>query len=356
MKVNIYYGGRGLIEDPALYVIKKITQVLKELRVNVDKYNLFEDKNNITILPNTFKEADGIILVASVEWTGIGGYLQQFLDACWLYGDKTKLSSLYTMPVVISTTYGERDAYFSLHRAMDILGVLPVNGICAYVEDRIDFETNNDYTYLIEKRTEDLYRSISKKAATFPSSIGVVKENVFPTTGIDLTPQESEQLSKYVSDESYVKKQKEDIEELASLFKDMLGESETEEEAETDDWTSVVPEAETKQNAKLIDDDRFIPEIKAAFCPIDNVALSYSVEFTDRNRTLVISLNGNSLSCYYGEHPGSNIVAKTDSATFEKIVKGELTFQTAFMAGSLTAQGNFKVLRSFDTLFQFKKS
>ena len=31
---------------------------------------------------------------------------------------------------------------------------------------------------------------------------------------MDLTPQESEQLSQYVADDSYVKKQKEDIEEL----------------------------------------------------------------------------------------------------------------------------------------------
>lgn len=35
MNVNIYYGGRGLIEDPTLYVLGKIEGVLNELRVNV---------------------------------------------------------------------------------------------------------------------------------------------------------------------------------------------------------------------------------------------------------------------------------------------------------------------------------
>ena len=39
---------------------------------------------------------------------------------------------------------------------------------------------------------------------------------------MELTPQESEQLSKYVSDDTYVKKQKEDIEELSQLFKEMM--------------------------------------------------------------------------------------------------------------------------------------
>ena len=28
MNVNIYYGGRGLIEDPTIYVMNKVTEVL----------------------------------------------------------------------------------------------------------------------------------------------------------------------------------------------------------------------------------------------------------------------------------------------------------------------------------------
>ena len=28
MRVNIYYGGRGLIDDPTLFAIEKITKVL----------------------------------------------------------------------------------------------------------------------------------------------------------------------------------------------------------------------------------------------------------------------------------------------------------------------------------------
>ena len=39
---------------------------------------------------------------------------------------------------------------------------------------------------------------------------------------MELTPQESEQLSKYVSDDTYVKKQKEDIEELSQMFKGLF--------------------------------------------------------------------------------------------------------------------------------------
>ena len=41
MKINIYYGGRGLLDDPTLYVISRIENVLKELRVKVERYNIY---------------------------------------------------------------------------------------------------------------------------------------------------------------------------------------------------------------------------------------------------------------------------------------------------------------------------
>ena len=81
---------------------------------------------------------------------------------------------------------------------------------------------NEDYTVIIEKKAENLYRTISQKIKNLPTSNQAVKRSISRTPQLELTPQESEQLSKYVSDDSYVKKQKEDIEELASMFKDML--------------------------------------------------------------------------------------------------------------------------------------
>ena len=32
MKINVYYGGRGLLDDPTLYVLNKMEDVLKELK------------------------------------------------------------------------------------------------------------------------------------------------------------------------------------------------------------------------------------------------------------------------------------------------------------------------------------
>ena len=128
------------MDDPTLYVINKMQTVLEELHVTVERFNLYELKNSITTLPQTIKTADGIILASTVEWYGIGGYMYQFLDACWLYGDKEKIAKTYMCPIVMSTTYGERDGKLTLAVAWEILGGLPCSGICGYIADSSIFE------------------------------------------------------------------------------------------------------------------------------------------------------------------------------------------------------------------------
>lgn len=339
MKVNIYYGGRGLIEDTTIYVMNKLTEVLEELRVEVNRYNLYEGKTNISVLPNTLKDVDGIILATPVEWFGIGGYMQQFLDACWLYGDKEKIKKIYMLPVVMASTYGERDAQYTLIKAWEMLGGLPVEGLCAYIDDNVEFETNPDYALAIEKKAEMLYRTINQKIKMFPNSMLEVKHNVLKNTSIDLTPQESEQLSKYVSDDSYVKKQKEDIEELTEMFKQMMGNTTTGEQTSTKD---------TSESS-----DPFIRRLKECFCPMDEFEASYGIQFVDKNKTLVVEIAGSQLKCYYGEKEDVEVYAKSSYEVFNKIVDGKMTFQKAFMAGEITAKGNFKTLRMFDSIFQF---
>lgn len=330
MKVNIYYGGRGLIDDPAIFVMNKIITVLDELNIKVTRYNLYEDKRGISVLPKTLKEADAVILAASVEWMGIGGLLWQFLDACWLYGDKEKIKSLYMMPVVLATTYGEKDAQFTMVKAWEMLGGIPCDGICAYVSDPVAFETGTKYSYLIEKKTENFYRTFSKKLSSFPSSSLAVRENVLKPKNISLTPQESEQLSMYVSNESYVKQQKEDIQELTQMFRQMMG----------DDSGEGVEEP-------------YVEDFKKAFSPIPDIALTFSWEIKELNKTLIIAIDNSSLECYYGQKEEVDVAIKSSRQVLEKIIHGESPVQTAFMAGDLTAKGNFRVLHTFDTLFRF---
>lgn len=330
MKVNIYYGGRGLLDDPTLYVIGKMEEVLKELRVSVERYNIYEHKNSISTLPQTLKDADGIILATTVEWLGIGGYMQQFLDSCWLYGDKEKIKTTYMQPIVMSTTYGEREGELTLSNAWEILGGLPCSGMCGYVDDLVSFEMNHDYSLIIEKKAENLYRTISQKQKCLPTSNQAVTRTILRTQQMDLTPQESEQLSQYVADDSYVKKQKEDIEELASMFKDKLSVQQNDTQTE------------------------YITELESHFVPQGDFTANYLFMIEEKKKPLVVEVAGEELNCYYGQQENVDVYAKLTGEVMNNILAGRMTFQRAFMTGEMTAKGNFKTLRTLDQIFIFE--
>lgn len=329
MNINIYYGGRGIIDDPTLFVINKMQEILEELRVNVTRYNLYELKNTIPTLPQTLKDADGIILATTVEWYGIGGYMQQFLDACWLFGDKERIAKIYMCPVVMSTTYGEREGKLNLSTAWEILGGLPCSGICGYIENTVVLEMNDEYTRIIEKKAENMYRSINQHMASFPASNQAVKQRIAVPKTTNLTPQESEQLSQYVSDDSYVQRQKEDIQELASLFRDMM--SEESEDAE-----------------------EYLGDFRKHFKPQAGFSAEYSISIEEKKKKLILSVDGSKLECCYGVSDQPDVEVHLGKATMEDIVNGRMTFQRAFMSGAMKTKGDFRILRALDQLFPFE--
>lgn len=330
MKINIYYGGRGLMDDPTLFVINKMQEVLEELHVTIERFNLHELKNQITTLPQTLKTADGIILATTVEWYGIGGYMQQFLDSCWLYGDKEKIEKMYMCPIVMATTYGEREGKLNLATAWEILGGLPCSGICGYIADSTQLEMNKDYLTIIEKKAENMYRTINQRLASLPASNQAVKKVVSSTKNIDLTPQESEQLSQYASDDSYVQRQKADILELTSMFKDLMGGSGEEEEEYAGRFTK-------------------------AFNPQPGLKASYSIHIGDKKEPFTLKINATDLTCGYYDEGQPDVDVHVKREIMNDIMYGRMTFQRAFMSGEMKMKGDFKLLRMLDQVFMFEE-
>jgi len=148
---------------------------------------------------------------------------------------------------------------------------------------------------------------------------------------MNLTPQESEQLSMYVSNDKYVKKQKADIEELSQMFRGLMGD-----------------EAPSSKGT-------YIETLESHFHAVPDITLAFSIEITDKNNNLVIEIENGALKCYYGQKDHVNVKIKTSSAVLDKIFAGERTLQGTFMAGEIKAKGDFKILRMFDSLFQFKR-
>ncbi len=329
MNVNVYYGGRGRIDDPTLTVIGKIQDVLEELRVKVTRYNLYEYKNTIPTLPQTLGDADAIILASTVEWFGVGGYMQLFLDACWEFGDKERISQIYMMPVVISRTYGEREAKLDLDIAWEILGGKPCSGICGYIQNAVELELNPNYVELVEKKAENLYRTVSQKIAYLPASNKIIKQKVaFPRVE-NLSPEESAQLSQYVTDDNYVQTQKQDIQELTSIYRDQIGKD---------------------QGAMS---EEYIGEIRRAFKAEAGVAGSYVIKMEGSDKDLVIRVSAAGMTCEYGSLEKTDVEMETTKSVMNDIIAGRMTFQRAFMSGSMKMKGDFRILCALDQVLHF---
>ena len=328
MNINIYYGGRGLVDDPTILVINKIQEVLDELNVNVNRYNLYEMKNTITTLSQTVTEADGIILATTVEWVGMGGYMQTFLDSCWLYSDKSQILDKYMFPVVMARTYGEREVTLALNNSWEIIGGKIGPALSAYIDDTTDFEFNDNYKIIIEKYAENVYRTISQRIMQLPSSSQTIKNNMLKDT-IKLTPQESEQLSKYASDDEFVKTQKEDIESLASIYKELMND---------------------QANGG---DEYYLSVFRNNFKPELSYNGRYMFIISDKDKNIVVDVSGDRLNVEFGEDMGADVIGKMSKETFDNIVQGRITFHRAFMTGDMTAKGNFRTLRMLDEIFDF---
>ena len=331
MKINIYYGGRGIMGDPTLFVLTKMQTVLEELNVKVERFNLYEEKRNITTLPSTLNDADGCILASTVEWYGIGGYILEFLDACWFYGNKSKIAEIYMCPVVMSTTYGEREGILTLQSAWDMLGGKPCSGMSGYVKDSVAFELNQDYIGVVERTAETLYRTISRKAVMMPASNQVVKQLVAAPSRMDLTPQETEQLSKYAADDDYVQKQKEDIRELADHFKNLL------------------------KNNGVSENEVILANFKEHFKAYKSFVATYEFVLREVEKPLIIEVNESKLNCYYGDIDEPTVTCTLSCEKLDEVFEGKRSFQHIFMSGDMQVKGDFKVLRMLDNLFVFSK-
>lgn len=329
MKINVYYGGRGLIGDPTQYVIRKMQSVFEELNVTVERFDLYDIKSAITTLPRTLKDADGVILATTVEWYGIGGYMQSFLDACWLYGDKDVISKIYMCPVCMSTTYGEREGKMHLANAWEILGGKPCSGICGYIPEISLLECKEEYDRIIEKKAENMYRSISQKLSSFPASNQAVKQKISMTQNADLTPQETEQLSMYAANEEYVAQQKEDIKELSSLFYNKL------------------------ENQEVDTEDRYIDDFKKAFKPQAGLNAIYKFKIKNFKSDLIVKVTNAKLEVFYGQSEYSDVRLELGSDILDQIIAGDNNFQRMFMNGKIKSKGDFNLLRALDNIFPF---
>ena len=163
---------------------------------------------------------------------------------------------------------------------------------------------------------------------TNPQQLGGVGASNLGVRNVNISSLQSGDYN--ASNDEYVQKQKEDILELTSFFKDKLVSKEIED------------------NSDLV-----IKKFEEYYNPIPGFIASYKLTIHERKTPLTIQINHIQLLCNYGYTEKSDVEMDLNQGTLNDIMYGRMTFQRAFMAGNMKMKGDFKTFRTLDLLFPF---
>ena len=139
----------------------------------------------------------------------------------------------------------------------------------------------------------------------------------------------TEQLSRNLADDTYVQKQKQDVIELSSIYRNMLTGSGHDAGAD------------------------YIDSFRAHFIPQEMMRVSYQFIIEGMAKPLYLGIDNEEIICHYGEVPDVDVEIRLTPEVMDDIVAGRSTFQKAFTMGDLSARGPIKVLRMLDDAIPF---
>jgi len=341
MKILIIYAGNGLADDLSLAAVKRIHTVLNELEVNVKQWSL--DYQDITEeFLSELSIAEGVVLATTVEWIGIGGRMQTFLDRCYHFNQQELFQGKYLMSVALTKTNGDRDASNYLTKCWDMLGGLEGVNVCGRIKNSVELETNERTISIIDKKTEDFYRVLNQKRDTLPTGTGYSPKYISNEMELDRpdTFTKMNIIDEYVGDnkankiieeDPFIAEQRKDILEISDFLKQQLNQN------------------DNLSGNKYI--DRFL---QTFICEDPSFNCTYNIIITDqKNKDIILKVKDKKLAGYIGTDPSADVIVNIDTNILDEVIKGKLTIQRGFLTGKLKAKGNFTLLYEFDNIFKF---
>lgn len=78
------------------------------------------------------------------------------------------------------------------------------------------------------------------------------------------------------------------------------------------------------------------------------------ITLTDKEQKIKIAVKGERLMITSVQNEeGADVMMQMESRILNRITRGEMSFQTAFMGGEMKMKGNFKTYRVLDQIFRF---
>ncbi len=341
--ITIVYGGEGFVDDPVLVALERISSILTELGLGIHRIDLYKENIPMEKSLSYINSSSGAILGVNVEWYGIGHRMQKFLDQCFFNGDTKYFENKPLMGVAFTRHSFERDAYEHLRKSWEVLGGREGVSLCASIETAAKLETNFDWLYGIDKKSESYFRILKQDKGILPVSRKTEKVSIeMPMTEIDAHVDKKLATYNKTTEEvkgplntgmiedydTFVERQQEDIKQLSSLFKRKLA----------------------NKNNK----DNSIPGIlKEAYINKKAIKSTIQLLFDDQlKENTVIELNDQHIRAYYGQVADVDVSISGKQEIFMKIFQGKVTMQRAFMTGEIKAKGDFTIIYKFEEYFK----
>ena len=98
----------------------------------------------------------------------------------------------------------------------------------------------------------------------------------------------------------------------------------------------------------------YVNALKEHFHPVTPLQVCYNLQLED-GRILSLDIDNDKLTCSNKENPAANVQIRIGRQTVKQLMNGEITMHNAFLSGAASAKGDFKQIRTFDTVFPFRQ-
>lgn len=319
MNIVIINGGNNNENDPACYTADIIADLFKELDIDLRRIDLYKQQYNMPAVQLMMQEATAVVFLTTVEWVGIGKYMQEFLDTCWEYDDHSIFADKYCLNIVLSKCGEQRIATQLISDSWYMLSGMRSEELSGCVGDDYDI-LSNEYKIIIERKIQDFYRILGQKRSYLPNS-GITQATI--NKPIHNVEDKKPKQNKIELNE----KEEKDILEISNIFKNMLN---------------------NKQENKFED---IREKLLARFDRNKAENIATMVQMNIEKLRIILSIKNGQLICLEGEEDTVDIMITISDIKFNDFINGELKLHMAFQLGILKVKGNMSLLNTLDECF-----
>lgn len=336
-------------QETSYKVAQMYESILTELEVEVKVLHLAKKMPTMQAFNMLLENVEGVIIVNTVRWIGIGSTMQTFLDLCHDF-NRDLFQDRYGLIVTLAKESGEELAENCLVRSWLHLGGRSPETLKGVIKDQSIIDEQPDILKAIEKKLEDFYRYVASKRPCLTSSIHRLIQTVTLDKHIEPTTKEEIVKEQFIPDHQETTQVKSQVEMQAAPQNNEVN-------SEVNDIFEITKlfQNKLKRVEQGLSIEHIEEQLKKRYKPSQMVVnhLIYSFKITGiKELQFILILEKNGIRILEGLGMESHIQITIEDKSFYQVVGGSLSLQNAFVLGKAIVKGQMALLGIFDDSMQ----